>query len=169
MRGLPSSSPVSASSVVQPLASQPVSRVAKLALLLPLTAALAACYVAPVQPDGRPYPQPAPVVIVPAPDLPLQLSARLYPSNDAAAAHGLIVGSVTNYRNGKGTFQVNIGGELMTGEATRIANDHRRGVADAYGSRGSFLKCAYALSNPQLGTGQCEMSNGARFTLHIGG
>jgi hypothetical protein len=134
---------------------------------------LSGCYVVPVAPDGRPlavYPVPpqgatTPIAAAPAP---VAMSARLYPANDVAAPSGVLSGTVTNYLNGRGEFQLHYAGEMLIGEATRVQNDSRRGVANASGPRGTYLNCQYQMNSPTLGTGACTMSNGAKYNLHIG-
>jgi hypothetical protein len=163
------------------------------ALALPAVT-LAGCYVIPVAPDGTPiYPAvpigvPAPAYVVPAPGMPpahvyapggapsvavapssAVLTARLYPANEQAAHEGMITGTVTNMMTGKGRFQMEYKGELLTGEATRVHGDERRGVASAYGPRGTFMSCDYQMSTPYQGAGTCTMSNGARYSVHLGG
>lgn len=132
---------------------------------------LSGCYVVPVTPDGRPVAiYPAPVAAVPAPLAPaaVVMTARLYPTNDIAAHSGVLTGTVTNHMNGRGEFQLNFAGEHLTGEATRVQGDARRGVANAYGGRGTYMNCQYQMNSPTLGSGVCTLSNGARYTLHIG-
>ena len=137
---------------------------------LPLAAALAAaavagCYVVPLQP------QPATTVVhVPAavPAGPLTFSARLYPSNDAASVHGMVSAVVTNDLNGRGHFSTNIGGESFTGEATRVAGSPKDGVANGAGNRGGYIHCKYTMNSPTLGTGTCRTATGATFTMHVG-
>lgn len=142
------------------------------------TVALAtACVVVPVGPDGRPYGNypvysaggavaVAPLPLVPAVAV---MNARLYPTNELAQAGGLAAGQVTNFLDGKGGFTVTIGGETFSGEATRSNRSQREGVANAMGSRGSMLSCTYALNNATQGSGQCSLSSGARYQLHLGG
>ncbi len=134
-------------------------------------AALTACYVVPVQhaPHHGPvvYAHTAPPVA--ALPLPVTFAARLYPANDLAASYGVISAVVTNDLNGRGTFSTNIHGESFTGEATRSASSSREGVANGAGNRGSFLNCRYQMNSTTLGSGQCKMSNGALFTMHVGG
>lgn len=134
---------------------------------------LGGCYVVPVTPDGRPvgvYPVPpyAAAPVTPAPAS-VVMTARLYPANDIASQGGVLSGTVTNHMNGRGDFQLVYGGETLTGEATRVQNDTRRGVANAYGARGTYLNCQYQMTSPTQGTGACTMSNGGRYNLHIGG
>jgi hypothetical protein len=148
---------------------------------------LTGCYVIPMAPDGTPlYPVPyapppqsgiagptvaygtpvAPVIYgSPAPAV---LQARLYPANDAATQTGMIAGTVTNMMNGKGRFQMDYKGELLVGEATRVSGDERRGVASAYGPRGTFMSCDYRMSSPYQGAGTCTMSTGAQYQVHLG-
>lgn len=143
-----------------------------LALSLPALG-LSGCYVVPVNPDGSAYyvvpagPAPLPPgAVAPAP--PTALTARLYPENDAATQVGLLSGTLTNYLNGKGRFQLEYRGELLAGEATRVEGDARRGIASAYGPRGTYMSCEYQMATPARGTGTCRLSDGARYRVHIG-
>ena len=141
------------------------------------TLALSACYVVPVvDPQGNVQnyhyalpPAGVPVAAAPAAgSLPVVLNARLYPDNDLATRTGVVTGTVANMMNGKGRFQLQYGSEILTGEATRVSNDERRGVASAYGASGSFMSCEYQMNNPRQGAGTCTFSNGARYKLHVG-
>jgi hypothetical protein len=147
-------------------------------------AGLSGCYVVPVAPDGTPiYPAAVPAFVAPAPvypapvpayappnaPIPATLRARLYPSNDLAADGGMLTGTVTNLMTGKGVFQLDYRGELLSGEATRVRGDERSGVANAYGSRGTFMNCSYHMTSPYQGTGTCTLSTGALYQVHIGG
>ncbi len=77
---------------------------------------------------------------------------------------------VTNDMNGRGTFTTNINGESFNGEATRIAGSPvREGVANGTGNRGNYISCRYQMNSSTLGTRQCKLSNGAQFTMHVGG
>jgi len=82
---------------------------------------------------------------------------------------GVLTGSVTNFMTGKGQLQLNVAGEVLAGEATRVNGDTRRGVANAYGSRGTYMSCQYEMTSPVLGTGMCALSNGAKYRVHLGG
>jgi hypothetical protein len=138
------------------------------------------CYVVPVGPDGLPHflvpMQSAPIPNQPnagsstpsRPPLPASLNARLYPANDLAMQTGMVAGTVTNMMTGKGRFQINYAGETLTGEATRVSGDERKGVASAYGATGAFMSCEYQMSTPYQGAGTCNFSNGARYQVHIG-
>lgn len=140
------------------------------------TAVLSACYVVPVRgPDGsvlyQTYPLPpavAPVGPAPAPAGPVVLNARLYPANEVATQTGVIVGTVTNMMTGKGRFQVNYQGEVLMGEATRVSNEERRGVASAYSPKGAFMSCEYQMNTPYQGVGNCTFSDGAKYQMHLG-
>ena len=115
-------------------------------------------------------PPPSPELAVPTGSAPpAALQARLYPSNDVATQTGLLSGTVTNMMTGQGIFQLNYRGEILTGEATRVPGDDRRGVAHAYGQRGTYMTCDYRMTTPYLGTGSCSLSNGAQYQVHIGG
>jgi len=137
---------------------------------------LSGCYVMPVGPDGNPayvipiYPPQgsvhSPVASQPAP--PRMLHARLYPENDLATQTGMVSGTVTNMMTGKGRFQLTYAGETLTGEATRVSGEERKGIASAYGPSGSFMSCEYQMNSPAQGAGTCMFSNGARYKVHIG-
>ena len=145
---------------------------------LALSVALAGCYVVPVTPDGQPvypYPYGQPYPVAPAPTgasasgpAPAVLMARLYPANEIAAQSGMLSGSVTNLMNGRGRFQLSYKGETLTGEATRVDNDQRRGVANAYGNGGAYMSCEYQMQSPRQGAGSCIFSNGAKYQVHLG-
>jgi hypothetical protein len=133
------------------------------------SAVLTGCYVVPIHPPGPP----APVVYVPAPaqmpaPAPVTFGARLYPANDLAAAYGTVNAVVTNDLHGRGVFTTNINGESFTGEATRVAGSSREGIANGAGNRGSYINCRYQMNSATLGTGQCRLSNGAQFSMHVG-
>ena len=160
--------------------------------------ALSGCMVVPLAADGTPiyppvaaypfpavagYPYPA-VTTVPyraptyAPSssvaaasgvpIPSVLQARLYPSNEIASRTGMLSGTVTNMMTGKGQFQLDLAGETLSGEATRVPGNDRAGVASAYGSRGTFMNCEYKMTTPYQGTGTCQVSTGAMYQVHIG-
>ena len=103
------------------------------------------------------------------PAAPMTFSARLYPSNDTASSYGMVMAVVTNDLNGRGTFSTNINGESFTGEATRTAGSARDGQANGAGNRGSYINCRYQMNSATLGSGQCRLSNGAQFSMHVGG
>jgi hypothetical protein len=153
------------------------------ALSLPALA-LSGCYVAPIGQDangnplymysavpvvpasnngGRTYP-----AVQPAGPIAVSLPVKLYPGNDLANQTGVLTGEVTNMMNGKGRFTFQYQGEMLVGEATRVANDDRRGVAAAYGQKGTFAHCEYQMSTPRIGAGTCTFSNGAQYQLHVG-
>jgi hypothetical protein len=100
--------------------------------------------------------------------MPAVLTARMYPSNDQAAQSGVVSGTVTNMMTGKGRFQLQYAGELLTGEATRVSGDDRKGIASAWGPSGAFMSCEYQMHTAQQGAGTCNFSNGARYKVHIG-
>jgi hypothetical protein len=152
------------------------------AALLPAIA-LAGCIAVPVGqgPDGSPawayYPLGVPINVgpgsVPPPATPggpgaAVLPVRLYPANDLANQTGVLSGQVTNMMSGKGRFQFTYQGEMLVGEATRVSGEARKGVASAYGGRGTFARCEYQMSTPFLGAGTCTFSNGAEYQVHIG-
>jgi hypothetical protein len=143
---------------------------------------LSGCYVMPVGtgPDGQQHyvystlpvipgrSDPGVPVVVPAGPAPAVLNVRLYPANDLANQTGVLTGQVTNMMSGKGRFQFSYQGESLVGEATRVSGEERRGVASAYGGRGTFARCDYQMSTPYQGAGTCTFSNGASYQLHIG-
>jgi hypothetical protein len=157
-------------------------RLTKLAAAAGLQAcALSGCYIVPVGPDGNNYAfyiptQPPPAVGGPLhpvaqpgqPAMPKVLHARLYPENELATQTGMVAGTVTNMMTGKGRFQIQYSGEVLTGEATRVSGDDRKGIASAWGPSGSFMSCEYQMSSPLQGAGTCSFSNGARYKVHIG-
>lgn len=141
---------------------------------------LTACYVVPERaPDGslyyQYYPLPPAGTVLPTPApaasrvAPATLPVRLYPSNDVATRTGVITGSVTNMMTGKGVFNVSYLNEVLTGEATRVSNEERRGVASAFSPQGMFMSCEYQMNTPYQGAGTCTFSNGAAYQMHIGG
>ena len=166
--------------------SKLISKRLAAALAIPVVA-LSGCYVMPVGQDagGNPYyvysPLPIPPVVpaqgsarsahpaaVPGGPIAATLSVKLYPINDLANQTGVLTGQVTNMMNGQGRFAFSYQGETLVGEATRVANDERRGIASAYGPRGTFARCEYQMSSPLLGAGTCSFSNGAQYQLHVG-
>ena len=146
-----------------------VARGAAMAGMLAGALSLTGCYVVPIQP---PYTQQGPTVYVPStppmPAAPMTFAARLYPSNDLASSYGMVMAVVTNDLNGRGTFNTNINGESFTGEATRLAGSARDGQANGAGNRGSYINCRYQMNSATLGSGQCRLSNGAQFSMHVG-
>ena len=107
-----------------------------------------------------------PAIAIPAG--PTTLHARLYPMNDIATENGMVSGTVTSMMNGKGRFQVVYRGEPLTGEATRVSGEDRKGVASAWGSNGTFMSCEYQMSSFVRGAGTCNFSDGARYQVHVG-
>jgi hypothetical protein len=143
--------------------------------------ALSGCYVIPIGPDGAPAWAPGAVwgpgisntsgaqpAAPQRPATPATLQAKLYPANDLATQTGVISGTVTNMMSGKGRFLLDYSGEVLSGEATRVSGDQRKGVASAYGAGGSYMSCEYQMSSPYQGAGVCTFSNGARYQVHIG-
>jgi hypothetical protein len=139
--------------------------------LVAVASSLTACYVVPLNHPSYPYSQspnqPAMHPVVIAPPAPVNIGARLYPTNDQANPYGVLVAAVTNDLNGRGQFSVNIGGESFVGEATRISNS-RSGTANGAGNRGNYIRCSYQMNSTTQGTGRCEMSGGAVFSMHVG-
>jgi hypothetical protein len=141
------------------------------------TFALTGCYVVPMQAaDGTVQYQHYPLPPVGAPVPPqatgpaaATLNVRLYPANEMATQTGIVSGTVTNMMTGKGRFLVNYLGEVLTGEATRVSNEEKRGVASAFSPKGMFMSCEYQMNTPFQGAGSCSFSNGAKYQMHIGG
>ena len=173
--------------------TNPVKSLRTLATASLIAASLSACYVIPI--DGHNYQQQAqgpgnaPAVVIPAPQpQPVVMQARLYPANDVAGKMGVLTATVTDNLNGRGTFALVNGAELMQGEATRVSSDYpgfgnihrqvfgegrmlnsgRRGIANAAGQRGSYMNCEYVLTSSAMGTGACLFSNGAKYQIHFG-
>jgi hypothetical protein len=131
---------------------------------------LAGCYVVPIHPEPLAG-TPAAVIALPAvPPAPIRTSmtARLYPANELAAQRGMLVGSVVTLSDGRGRFVLDYDGDRLSGEATRVRGDERRGIANAYGARGTFMSCDYRMATPTRGTGTCALSDGARYSVHLG-
>ena len=154
-----------------------VAHGAALAGILAGALSLTGCYVVPIQPpytyngsqSGSQHGSTVYVPTAPAmPAAPMTFSARLYPSNDIASSYGMVMAVVTNDLNGRGTFSTNINGESFTGEATRTAGSARDGQANGAGNRGSYINCRYQMNSATLGSGQCRLSNGAQFSMHVG-
>ena len=138
---------------------------------------LTGCYVMPVGRDASGKPVYAYTTVRPpvtraqggaSGPTPTALSVNLYPINNLANQTGVLVGQVTNMMTGKGRFTFNYQGETLVGEATRVANDKRLGIASAYGPSGTFARCEYQMSSPMLGAGTCTFSNNAIYQVHIG-
>lgn len=108
----------------------------------------------------------APPIAIPAG--PTTLYARLYPANDIATENGMVSGTVTSLMNGKGRFQVVYRGEPLTGEATRVSGEDRKGVASAWGPNGTFMSCEYQMASYVRGAGTCNFSDGAKYQVHVG-
>lgn len=136
---------------------------------------LSGCYVMPYGPDGQAW-HVMPATVPPGAvamggtgaQPPVALNVRMYPANESATETGMLTGTVVNMMTGKGRFQLNYKGEVLTGEATRVDGDARRGVASAYGPSGTYMSCEYQMSNPRQGAGTCTLSNGAKYQAHIG-
>ena len=132
-----------------------------------------ACYVVPVSPEQMAWfygqvPPPAASVASPPPPAVQTFAARLYPQNEKAAQVGMLSGSIASPATGKGRFTLNYKGEPLTGEATRVEGDPRGGVAAAYGPSGTWLNCEYQMRSPRSGVGNCSVSDGARYQVHVG-
>jgi hypothetical protein len=136
---------------------------------------------------------PAPVVAMPAtppgPPIPATYQARLYPMNERAARTGQLVAMITDLHTGRGMLTMTLEGEYLSGEATRVSDAHPgfgtvyeqvlktpiriqsgqpKGIANATGSRGTWVNCEYVLERGGRGTGACVMSSGAAYQIHFG-
>ena len=144
-----------------------VHKVKLFATLFASSSLLSACYVVPVNhapvTSNSAYPAYSNVAVVAVRPI---YTARLYPTNDAAAAMGRVSGTITNPERGQGGFSFVLAGENFVGEATR-ASGTSRGTANAAGNRGGYAKCSYTMSSTVLGTGTCTFSSGAAFDMHI--
>ena len=136
-----------------------------------LSISLSACYVMPVNSNGTvPYGGynngNSGVAVVPVAAIRPVYTARLYPANDAASRMGQIAGIISNPERGHGEFSFASAGESYKGEATR-APGSTKGVANAAGSRGGYVRCEYTMSSAELGSGSCQFSSGARYDIHV--
>jgi hypothetical protein len=146
--------------------------------VLPIALLLGGCYVIPMDRYGNPvYPIPTPtatsgdqvgIVSPPQKTGPITITARLYPDSDLAAETGVVSGTVTNMLTGKGRFNLSYKGENYSGEATRVSNDSRRGVASAFSPKGGYMSCEYQMNTPRQGAGTCIFADGAKYVLHLG-
>ena len=76
---------------------------------------------------------------------------------------------MTNDLHGRGMFTTSINGESFSGEATRVGgSSSREGIANGAGNRGSYINCSYKMNSATQGMGQCRLSNGGQFTMHVG-
>ena len=169
------------------------------AALLAVAGSLSACYVLPIDPrTGQPYPSTVrdgytgastslPVAATPA--VPALVDVRLYPLNTQANKGGLLKAQVLDNNAGHGSFTVSYLGDTLQGESTRVDANYaafgriyqqvlgaslrsfngRRGIANAFGSKGTNAQCEYVITAPGAGTGVCQFSDGANFQMHFGG
>jgi hypothetical protein len=121
---------------------------------------------------------------------PTLLSVRLYPLNAQANRGGMLAAQVLDNNAGHGSFSVPYLGDTLQGESTRVDASYaafgrihqqvlgtagprvfagRRGIANAYGSKGVNAQCEYVLTGPGAGTGVCAFSDGANYQMHFGG
>lgn len=80
----------------------------------------------------------------------------------------MLTGTVSTIGPGKGLFQITYRGENLTGEATRMSNEDRKGLASAYGPSGTSMNCEYQMQSSVQGAGTCSFSDGARYQVHLG-
>jgi hypothetical protein len=138
-------------------------------LALAIGLGLSGCYVMPLNQypstTGNGYGSGG-VAVVPVAAYRPVYTARLYPGNAAASRLGGVSGVISNPEQGRGEFSFTMGGEAYAGEATRAPNS-AKGVANASGNRGGFVRCDYMMSSAALGYGSCTFASGARFDMHI--
>jgi len=142
--------------------------------------------------DGAVHPGPAVVPVPVQPSGPPQatvLTVRLYPLNPQANKGGMIIATVADNNAGHGSFSVNYLGDNLQGESTRVDSNYaafgrvynevlgttqrgfgsgRRGIANAFGSRGVNAQCEYIITGPSTGTGACMFSDGAKYQMYFG-
>ncbi|MDR7306362.1 hypothetical protein [Rhodoferax saidenbachensis] len=140
-------------------------KVTALSTVLAASALLTGCVVTPMYPapgtaNNQQQPATAQAAVRPV------YTARLYPTNDNAAALGRVSGTISNPERGHGEFAFILANESFSGEATRPPGSNK-GTANAAGNRGSYVKCTYTMSSAQLGTGTCLFANGATYDMHI--
>ena len=99
---------------------------------------------------------------------PVTISARLYPANELSSETGVVTGTVSNMLTRKGRFNLSYKGETYTGEATRLSNESRRGVASGFSPKGGYMSCEYQMNTPRQGAGTCIFSNGAKYKIQLG-
>jgi hypothetical protein len=138
----------------------------KKSIILAIGAALSGCYVIPLNQYPSSVPGGAGVAVVPMAAYRPAFSARLYPGNAIASKLGGVTGAISNPEQGHGEFTFTLGGEAFAGEATRAPNS-TKGVANAGGNHGGYVRCDYVMSSAALGWGSCTFSNGARYDMHI--
>ena len=88
---------------------------------------------------------------------------------------------------GRGSFSLGYLGGTLQGEATRVDASYaafgrihdevlgtaarhysgRRGIANAWGSKGVNVQCEYLISAAAQGTGVCLFSDGAGYQMHF--
>lgn len=146
-------------------------KMSKLIAAAAMGSALSACYVMPLNQYPASATNPAfsnaqGTAFVPVAAIRPPFAARLYPSNEAASHIGTVAGVISNPEHGHGEFSFNLAGESFIGEATRAPNS-TKGLANATGNRGGFVRCDYVMSSANLGTGTCQFSNGAQYSMHI--
>jgi len=158
---------------------------------------LTACYVVPINPQtGQAYPPSAQPAGAPAgyAAIPINTNAtfqaKLYPINDVAGKAGVIIATATDTNNGRGVFSMVYMGETLNGDASRVdasspgfgriykevlgtgyekSPTGRRGIANAFGTKGTSVQCEYQMTAKDIGTGACLFSNGAKYQMHFGG
>lgn len=140
-------------------------------LVANFAAMLSACYVVPIgqYPNGAYGPgmgNQSGIGVVPMGAIRAPYTARLYPSNQAAAHLGSVSGVISNPEQGHGQFSFSVGGESFVGEATRTPNS-AKGIANATGNHGGYVRCDYTMNSAELGTGTCRFSSGAQYDIHI--
>lgn len=139
-----------------------------LATILCSTLAFTGCYVVPIQPGkSMSYDDAKKHVARATGQATDYLSVRLYPTNERAETYGVSTASIVRQQNDYAVFTADIGGKSFSGEATRSATNHNKGTANGTSNDGRYLNCTYEMNTPQMGSGQCKLSDGATFSIHI--
>jgi len=70
---------------------------------------------------------------------------------------------------GKGRFNLRKKRDTYSGEAMRVSDDSRRGVASVFSPNGEYMSCEYQMNTPRQEAGKCTFSDGAEYKIHLGG
>ena len=133
--------------------------------------------------------QPPVLSVPPVVTVPAVVDVRLYPVNTQANRGGLLKAQVLDNNAGHGAFTVSYLGDTLQGESSRVdaayapfgriyqqvfgtslrVYNGRRGIANAFGAKGTNAQCEYVITGPGSGTGVCQFSDGANFQMYFGG
>lgn len=81
----------------------------------------------------------------------------------------MVVGTATNLMTGKGRFQVNYLGTILTGGARVSPMENRAAWQTPTAPRGMYMSCDYPMNTPYQGACTCTFSNGAKYQMHLSG